>query len=97
MPGWLAKIDRALAPLRLERLFLGHQKYAHFRIWYRRELAGYVREILLDNRTLGRSYLNRRRVEEIVSTHINGTANHTLAIHKLLSFELIHRTLLEIN
>lgn len=95
MPDWLAKIDRLLAPLHLERLFLGNQKFAHYRIWYRRELSAFVQDLLLDRRTLARSFLNPQRVEEVVVDHIKGTANHTRTIHKLLSCELIHRSLLE--
>jgi asparagine synthase (glutamine-hydrolysing) len=97
MPDWLARTDRVLSPLHLERLFLGHQKFAHFRLWYRRELSGFVRDILLDHRTLSRPFLNRRRVEQVVTAHTRGTANHTLALHKLLSCELLHRTLLDAN
>jgi asparagine synthase (glutamine-hydrolysing) len=97
MPQWLARADHLLAPLKLERLFLGNQKFCHFRLWYRRELSGFVREILLDRRTLDRPFLNRRRVEQIVSSHLAGTANHTVAIHQLLSCELLHRSLIEQN
>ena len=34
MPQWMARIDHLLAPLHLERLFLGWHKYYHFRVWY---------------------------------------------------------------
>ena len=50
----------ALSPLRLERQFLGRHKFYHYRLWYRDGLAGYVREMLLDPRTLSRPYLERR-------------------------------------
>src|SRR5262249_31996834 len=35
MPQWLARIDHIVAPLHLERLFLGRHKFYHFRVWYR--------------------------------------------------------------
>ncbi len=95
MPQWLAKVDGWLSPLHLERLFLGRQKFYHFRIWYRNELAEYVKSVLLDPRTLGRPYLNRRHVEDIVTAHVKGRGNHTLEIHKLLTSELIQRQLVE--
>jgi asparagine synthase (glutamine-hydrolysing) len=95
MPNWLARVDRILSPLKLERAFLGRQKFYHFRTWYRRQLANFVREVLLDRRMLGRPWVNRRRMEDIVGSHIKGTANYTVLIHKLLSLELIHKTLLE--
>jgi asparagine synthase (glutamine-hydrolysing) len=91
MPQWLARIDHGLAPLRLERLFLGRHKFAHYRLWYRDALSGYVREMLLDRRTLSRPYLNRSCVEDIVRGHLRGDRNYTIEIHKLLTLELIHR------
>ena len=60
MPQWLARIDHAVCFLGGERLFLGRHKVFHFRVWYRDYLAGYVREILLDPRTLSRPYLERK-------------------------------------
>ena len=33
MPQWLARINHALTPLHLERIFLGRQKFCHFRAW----------------------------------------------------------------
>jgi asparagine synthase (glutamine-hydrolysing) len=97
MPHWVARIDRALSPLRLERLFLGRHKFYHFRIWYRDALSAYIREMLLDSRTLSRPYLERRRVEALVRAHLTGRQNHTVPIHKLLTLELLHRLLLDSN
>jgi asparagine synthase (glutamine-hydrolysing) len=95
MPQWLARVDNLLRPLRLETLFLGRHKSSYFRLWYRNELSAYVREMLLDPRTLGRPYLDRRGVEAIVRGHLKGTHNHTIEIHKLLTLELLHRQLLD--
>lgn len=95
MPNWLVWLERAIAPLRIERLFLGHQKFCHFRLWYRRELAGFVQAVLLDDRSMARTFLNRRRIEQIVSSHVRGLANNTAVIHKLLSCELLHRTFID--
>lgn len=95
MPQWLARLDHALAPLHLERLFLGRHKLLHFRVWYRDELASYVREVLLDRQTLARPYLNPRQVEAVVKGHTEGTANYTLEIHKLLTLELVHRQFID--
>lgn len=95
MPEWLARVDHVLAPLHLERLFLGRHKLAHFRIWYRDALAPYVQEVLLDQRTLSRPYLNRKRVESVVQGHLKGNRNYTGEIHKLLSLELLHRIFLD--
>jgi asparagine synthase (glutamine-hydrolysing) len=95
MPQWLARLDHALSVLRLERLFLGRHKVCHFRIWYRDALAGYVQDILLDPRSLSRSYVNRKKQEAIVQDHIRGFGNYTAELHKLLTLEILHRVFLD--
>jgi len=95
MPQWLAQVDHVLSPLRPERLLLGRHKYSHFRIWYRDDLSGYVQEMLLDARTLNRSYFNKNTVQQIVAKHVSGQGNYTFEIHKALTLELLHRSLVD--
>ena len=95
MPQWLAGIDHALSRLHLERMFLGRHKPFHFRLWYRDSLGAYIKEILLDERTLSRPYLNRYAVQKVVHGHLKGDHNFTHEIHKLLTLELIERVILE--
>jgi len=95
MPQWLARLDHLLSPLHLDRLWLGRHKPFHFRMWYRHQLSGYVREMLLDSKSLSRSYVERNAVERIVNEHIKGTGNYTTEIHKLLKLELLHRNFID--
>jgi asparagine synthase (glutamine-hydrolysing) len=95
MPQPAARIDHLLSGLQLERLFLGRHKLLHFRVWYRDQLAPYVREMLLDRQTLSRPYLDAKRVEAIVNGHTKKGLNYTSEIHKLLSLELLHRLFLD--
>ena len=95
MPQWLAEVDHFFSPFHLERLFLGRHKLIHFRYWYRETLAEYVRQLLLDPRTLGRPYLKRKGVEAVVQGHIKGNRNYTREIHKVLTMELIHRLFID--
>lgn len=95
MPQWMARTDHLLSPLHLERLFLGRHKYAHYRVWYRDVLAGYVKEVLLDSRSLSRAYVNRHRVEDMVNRHTHGDRNYTSEIHALLTLELLHRSFID--
>jgi asparagine synthase (glutamine-hydrolysing) len=95
MPQWLARIDHLASPLHLEKLFLGRHKLSHYRVWYRDALAGYLREMLLDERTLSRPYLQRKGVEAVVNGHTKQGLNYTSALHKLLSVELLHRLFLD--
>ena len=76
-------------------LFLGRHKFYHFRVWYRDALAGYIREMLLDRRALGRPYVVKSALESMVEEHTAGKRNHTRAIHKMLSLELIQRLFID--
>ena len=95
MPQAVVNVDHALSFLHLERMFLGRHKFYHYRVWYRDALANYVREMLLDPRSLSRSYLRRDALESIVEEHLKGTRNYTTAIHKLLTLEHIHRLFID--
>jgi asparagine synthase (glutamine-hydrolysing) len=95
MPQRVAQVDHLFSALHLERLFLGRHKVFHFRIWYRDFLAQYVREMLLDSRSLCRPYIDRKGVTAIVEGHLRGSQNFTNEIHKLLTLELIHRTFID--
>jgi asparagine synthase (glutamine-hydrolysing) len=95
MPHWLARLDHALEPIHLDKAFLGRHKPFHFRVWYRDALAGYVQAILLDARTLSRPYINSKKLEFIVRSHVSGKRNFTTELHKLLTLELLHRLFLD--
>lgn len=97
MPQWIAQVDHLFAPLHLERIWLGRHKVFHFRVWYRDQLAGYVREMLLDQRSLTRPYLNAASVRSMVNGHLKGNRNYTTEIHRLLTLELTHRLFLDTN
>ena len=95
MPQWAAQMDHMFAAFHLERLWIGRHKTFHFRVWYRDELANYVREMLLDRRALARPYLKPESVRTIVEGHLKGNRNYTTEIHRLLTLELTHRLLLD--
>jgi asparagine synthase (glutamine-hydrolysing) len=95
MPQWMARIDHLFAPLHLERIWLGRHKPFHFRVWYRDHLHEYVRQMLLDKRSLARPYLTRAGVERVVNGHLRGDCNYTIEIHRLLALELAHRLFVE--
>lgn len=95
MPQRLAQIDHILAPLHLERLFLGRHKFYHFRVWYRDQLAHYVKEVLLDPRTLERPYFRGSVLKDMVQAHTQGRQNWTLEIQRALTLELLQRQLIE--
>lgn len=91
MPNWLARIDHCLSPFHLERLFLGRHKFSHYRVWYRDHLSEYVREMLLDRRTLSRPYVEKRKLQSIVDGHLTRNKNYTSEIHVILTLEYLNR------
>jgi asparagine synthase (glutamine-hydrolysing) len=95
MPQWVARIDHSLSAFHLERLFLGRHKFNHFRVWYRDSLSSYVRDMLLDQRTLSRPYLKRNGLEAMIRGHLDGYRNYTTEIHTVLTLELLHRLFLD--
>jgi asparagine synthase (glutamine-hydrolysing) len=97
MPQWVAQIDHLFGAFHLERIWLGRHKIFHFRVWYRDQLANYVREILLDARSLARPYVEPKAVRAVVDGHIKGNHNYTTEIHRLLTLELAHRLFVDSN
>jgi len=95
MPQWLARLNHALSALHLERLFLGRHKFNHYRVWYQNIFGDYIKEILLDPRTLSRPYVQRSQMEAIVQAHLSGSRNYTNEIHIMLTLELLHRMLVD--
>jgi asparagine synthase (glutamine-hydrolysing) len=95
MPQWIAQVDHMFAPFHLERLWLGRHKVFHFRVWYRDVLANYVREMLLDRRSLARPYVNASAVRAVVNGHLKGNRNYTTEINRLITLELVHRLFLD--
>jgi asparagine synthase (glutamine-hydrolysing) len=80
--GWVP--DEILdAPKRGFRLPLGD--------WFRGELRGFTRAVLLDSRSAGRGYFEQSYVRELLDRHAAGVQDHSQGIWTLLMFELWHR------
>ena len=97
MPQLASRVDHLVSWLHLERLFLGRHKYYHFRVWYRDALSKYVREMLLDERTLSRPYSGPAAAWRLWSRgHLEkGRKPHPRNSHAALTVELIHRLLID--
>ena len=95
IPHWAARMEKHFSFLHPERLLAGRHQLGYYRIWYRDILSDYVKDVLLDNRTTGRAFLNRDIFGKMVLGHTRGYANHTGVINKMLTVELIYRSLVE--
>ncbi|MFX0135333.1 MAG: asparagine synthase-related protein [Candidatus Hodarchaeota archaeon] len=81
----------------MSRLFIGYDKFRFYRLWFQKQLSEFLKETLLSQRTFERTYWDKRYLEKIVSKHISGQGNYLFDINKILTLELIHRSLLEDN
>ena len=59
--------------------------------WFRKELKDYLKEILLDRKSLSRVYFERKRIEELLVEHASGRIDHGYRLWTLLNLELWHR------
>jgi len=63
--------------------------------WFRRELADYIRRVLLEPRALARKRFKSDVVRELVESHIAGRADNGYQIWNLLVLELWEREFME--
>jgi len=63
--------------------------------WYCGPTMGYLREILLSEKALSRSFFKPEAIQRIVNEHTEGKVNHRLLIWSLLSFEWWNRIFLD--
>ena len=59
--------------------------------WFRGELKGYVRDVLLDRRTTERGYFRRDVIERMIDDHQAERFDHAYRLWALLMLELWHR------
>jgi len=59
--------------------------------WYRGPSMSYVKDILLDPRTVGRSWFDAKFTGRLLDEHFQGERNHRLLIWSLLSLEWLQR------
>jgi hypothetical protein len=95
LPHWLTRLDSICLSVNGGRPLLGaSQKFEFYRIWFHKELSGFVKDILLDPQTAKRPYFNSKSLEVMVQHHARGIRNYMGEINKALSLELTHRLLI---
>ena len=63
--------------------------------WYRGPTMDYIREVLLDPRSLDRGYFEPQYMERVLHEHLEGRVNHRLLIWSLLCFEWWNRLFID--
>jgi len=93
-PHWLLPLDPLFQGPASSLKIVGLHKYLHYRSWFRRELAGYVKDILTDTRTQQTPFWNPDFLENMAKEHIRGRKNYVREINAVLTVESIDRLLL---
>jgi asparagine synthase (glutamine-hydrolysing) len=91
LPGWLSVYDKPLSSL--DRL-LGSHRYLLYRSWFRSELAGYIKDQLMDRRVSQSGLWNREVLERLADYHIEGRRNCVRELDVVLTCAAIERLLL---
>jgi asparagine synthase (glutamine-hydrolysing) len=65
--------------------------------WFRGELRGYVRDVLLDPSTLGRGYFDASYVQSLIERHETEAEDHSFRLWALLVAELWHREFVDVT
>lgn len=55
--------------------------------WYRGENAAYMKDLLLNKRTVSTEFISRKFISEMIDEHINHKINHRLLLWSLMNFE----------
>jgi len=63
--------------------------------WFRKELKGYIYEVLLDHKTLNRGYFRREGIERLLNDHIALRYDHAAKIWALLFLEIWFRVFID--
>ncbi|KPJ58126.1 MAG: asparagine synthase, partial [Planctomycetes bacterium DG_23] len=63
--------------------------------WFRGELKGFVKEVVLSPRALARGYFREEAVRELIQQHIEGQFDHGYRLWSLLNLELWHQRFID--
>ena len=93
MPSWLCPFDPLLERLNTRVRIFGHHKFLHYRSWFRRELAPYIQEALVDRAVKQAPFWNAASLSHMTDAHIGGRRNYSREINTVLTLEAIERLL----
>jgi len=100
MPHWLSSLGSTLLDALSSRPNVGNwlfgpHRYLHYRGWFRKELADYVRERLAAANVSQSHLWDRDLSGRLAAEHIKGRKNYVREINAVLTIEAIDRLLLK--
>jgi asparagine synthase (glutamine-hydrolysing) len=97
LPRSLSRFDSLLIQLTSVLGISGLHKYLPYRIWFKRQLADYVKRVASDSRTHQASLWNGRFLGKMVTSHIDGRDNYIHEINVMLTLEAVERLLFRVS
>jgi asparagine synthase (glutamine-hydrolysing) len=91
LPHRFLSLDSLIRRSGLESLLFGHQKFEHYRLWLREELAEHVKFLLLDRAPSVTAFFKDTALKLAVTEHLAGTHNHARLLNKALTLEMVMR------
>jgi asparagine synthase (glutamine-hydrolysing) len=93
MASWLSPLDAMLARVDSYLQIFGHHKFLHYRTWFGRDLAGFLREAMADAQTRESRFWNPAFLRHAVTDHIEGRKNYVSEINAVLTLGTVERLL----
>jgi asparagine synthase (glutamine-hydrolysing) len=72
-----------------------HKEITPMELWLRTTLQSWVKDLLLDRRTLSRGYFNEEAVRQILDQHMTGCRDYSYRIGALITFEIWNRLFID--
>lgn len=94
LPHWLSPMDRFFDRFGSVARLFGWHKFLQYRTWLRRELAGYIADVLQQAQVRGCPFWNSGFLETMAREHINGRRNYVRELDAVLTLEAVDRLLL---
>ena len=92
-PDWLSPFDFVFTRVTSSLKIVGLHKYLHYRQWFRRQLADYLKDVVSSTRTQQAPFWNRRFLAKMATDHLEGRHNYVAEINAVLTLEAIERLL----
>lgn len=92
-PNWLSPFEPIFTRVTSSLGIMGLHKYLHYRSWFRRELADYVRDVIADARGRQSPFWNSDVLERMGEDHICGRKNYVREINAVVTLAAVERLL----
>jgi asparagine synthase (glutamine-hydrolysing) len=94
LPHGLSRFDSLVTQISSAWGIAGLHKYLPYRIWFQRELAEYVKDVISNARTQQAPFWNWCFLEKMATDHVEGRNNYVFEINAVLTLEAVERVLL---